>query len=562
MRKWLHETHGPGFELLRHFLRRFFDSDLVTHPGQTATALIGAFALFVPWFPVIVGPLHQKYAYFSKLSAPGPYREAVRADELWLITLTMSAIGLLTALKWQALFPGPRDYRSLAGLPLRARQIFGAKLAALLLVSTAAIVTLALVPSVLFPMVSGGRWAWSASAGARIAALGVSCAAGSYFLFFTIVGLQGILLTVLRPRSFGRVSGHIQGFLAAAMLAAIVLSFSIQARITNAALQPELARWIPPVWFLGLHQGMSGDVDPGMQKLARTAETGLITAAAIAFFTYLLSYRRHRVWLMEGARAPRKGARRLEMRWLFPDPRQRAIAAFLAKTLAHSSQHRTVLMGYGGFGLAILLSGIPGMRGFTTPPRFVAASFVYAHVILLIFLLTGLRHLFSIPVELKANWIFQVTEREGRSAWLGAIDRFVLTWGAALMLLLPFPAEAALLGWRAVAEALLVAVFALLCYEGIFFSWEKLPFTCSYLPGRTPMWILALKLMGSLTVLPLVNLFLVECLFQAWLFVVVLAILTAVWLRVRAMRREARGELRLKYDEAPEPAVQGLGILR
>jgi hypothetical protein len=38
MRQSLRETHGPTFELLRHFLRRFFDSDLVTSPGQTALA--------------------------------------------------------------------------------------------------------------------------------------------------------------------------------------------------------------------------------------------------------------------------------------------------------------------------------------------------------------------------------------------------------------------------------------------------------------------------------------------------------------------------------------------
>ena len=43
MREWLRETHTTSFELLRHFLLRFFDSDLVTTPGQMTTALIGAF---------------------------------------------------------------------------------------------------------------------------------------------------------------------------------------------------------------------------------------------------------------------------------------------------------------------------------------------------------------------------------------------------------------------------------------------------------------------------------------------------------------------------------------
>src|ERR1035441_10203669 len=146
MKEWLRETHGPGFELLRHFLLHFFDSDLVTTSGQTGPALAGALSIFVPMFPLIEQPLRHKYAYLSHLAVPGPYRLAVRADELWLITLMMSAIGLLTAIKWQALFPGLRDYRTLGSLPLRAWQIFAAKLSALFLVATAAMVTLNLVP--------------------------------------------------------------------------------------------------------------------------------------------------------------------------------------------------------------------------------------------------------------------------------------------------------------------------------------------------------------------------------------------------------------------------------
>src|SRR4051794_25521786 len=181
MREWLRETHGPGFELFRHFLLRFFDSDMVTAPGQTTTALISAFSILLPWFPMIVGPLRGKYAYFSSLGRPDPYRQAVRADELWLITLMMSAIGLLTAIKWQSLFPGLRDYRVLGAMPLRARQIFTGKLLALLVVATAAVITLNLFPSVMFPAVSAGRWAINPSAGLRFAAHAGASLAGCYF---------------------------------------------------------------------------------------------------------------------------------------------------------------------------------------------------------------------------------------------------------------------------------------------------------------------------------------------------------------------------------------------
>ena len=154
--------------------------------------MIGAFSIFLPWFPTIVGPLRHKYAYFSSLAIPGPYRQAVRADELWLITLMMSAIGLLTAVKWQSLFPGLSDYRALGALPLRARQIFAAKLLALLVLATAAVVTFNLLPALMFPGVSMSRWAFHPSAGAQIMAHAAASVAACYFFFFGMVALQGV----------------------------------------------------------------------------------------------------------------------------------------------------------------------------------------------------------------------------------------------------------------------------------------------------------------------------------------------------------------------------------
>src|ERR1700730_15540820 len=98
------------------------------------------------------------------------------------------------------------DYRTLGTLPLRAGQIFAAKLAALLLISTAAIVTLNLLPSVLFPAVSTSRWQFMPSIAGRILVHAAACTAACYFFFFGLVALQGVLLNLLPPRAFGRVS--------------------------------------------------------------------------------------------------------------------------------------------------------------------------------------------------------------------------------------------------------------------------------------------------------------------------------------------------------------------
>ena len=118
----------------------------------------------------------------------------------------------------------------------------------------------------------------------------------------------------------------------------------------------------------------------------------------------------------------------------------------------------------------------------------VTGGFVYFHVIVLLLLIIGTHHLFSLPAELEANWIFQITEGEGRGLWLRAVDRFVLFWGA-MMLVTSFPIEVRLLGWRGVAEAAFLAMLGLLAYEWVFSSRQKLPFTCSRPPCKAPIWM-------------------------------------------------------------------------
>jgi hypothetical protein len=179
----------------------------------------------------------------------------------------------------------------------------------------------------------------------------------------------------------------------------------------------------------------------------------------------------------------------------------------------------------------------------------------------LLFLLIGARHLFSLPAELKANWLFQLTEAEGRAAWLQAVDRFVLFW-AALLFLLPLALEVRWLGWRGIAEPVLLSAAGLLAFHCFFASWNKLPFTCSHLPGKTPGWILALQFFGVITLVPVLQAVLLAALYNRIAYPGVLAALIFAWTRARAARREGRTDLRLKYEELADPAIHGLNLLR
>jgi hypothetical protein len=143
-----------------------------------------------------------------------------------------------------------------------------------------------------------------------------------------------------------------------------------------------------------------------------------------------------------------------------------------------------------------------------------------------------------------------------------AVDRFILFWGAVLMLAIPLPFEVKLLGWRAGAEAALFTAFGLLCYEWVFTNWQKLPFTCSHLPGKIPAWIIMLWGLGILGALPVINGLLVVSLYQPIAYAIVLTVLVAIWLGLCSARRNGRGELRLTYDDLPDPAIHGLNLMR
>src|SRR5262249_14192576 len=124
-----------------------------------------------------------------------------------------------------------------------------------------------------------------------------------------------------------------------------------------------------------------------------------------------------------------------------------------------------------------------------------------------------------------------------------------------------FPVATAVLGWpmaaRITALQLLVSLAA---FELLFYSWQQLPFTCSYVPGKRPLagllaiWIAVLGLL-----VPVLSKS--AAIFGHFLpvFVFFLGLLGAAWLWARRRRREGWGESKLIYEDLHE-AVANLGI--
>src|SRR5205807_4576013 len=141
------------------------------------------------------------------------YRQGVRDDLISFLAIAMAITALLTILQWQSLFPNLRDCLALAGLPIKAREIFQAKFASLVIVFTAFVLAMIGLPSIFFASVTNFRdhenQAMWISVAANLAALGGGCA----FVFFTLLALQGLLLQLFSAHTFARVSLAVQAVL-------------------------------------------------------------------------------------------------------------------------------------------------------------------------------------------------------------------------------------------------------------------------------------------------------------------------------------------------------------
>ena len=553
VRGWLDETHGSAWELVRHFLLRFFDNDMITIPGEWQKVAVGIFASLVSVGLALLGIYRDRYKHFE--SAPfSEYHQGVRDDLISFIAITMAVTALLTILQWQSLFPSLRDCLALAGLPVRPREIFLAKFAALMVVFTAFVTSMTGMPAILFTYLVTGRWQENPGILIYVAANFAALAGGCLFVFFTLVAVQGILLHLFPPHIFARVSLAVQAVLFIVTVGAIPLM----------GRQPATALWWPPLWFVHLWESMV----TGPAPLSRNALLAIAIPAAISILAYLLSYHRYRRMLLEArsshASARRAGlASRMLERWI-ADPREQAAFAFIWKTLFRSRSHRLFLLAYAGAALGWITKGLldappvnlrdEGLYGLTV---------VLAPVAVAILITVGLRYLFTLPVMLRANWVFRAVESEDRPAWHAAIERFVICIGILPVFAAGLPATIAVLDpVRGLAAAALGLATVLCFFERYFRDWRKLPFTCSYLPGKQPVWLLITRFaVGSTFLVPIAQLLLWASA-EVTSFVALSTALAALWWRWRARRRRQWAAADTLWDEVPAAAVEAIDLQR
>ncbi len=467
-------------------------------------------------------------------------------------------------------FPGLRDYLALAGLPLRMRDVFIAKFDAFLAFASLYIVSTTFVPACILAGVMTAP-PYGVGSFVQIPAVFISSSLAAFFVVFALIAAQGILLNVVPIRRFSNVSLTVQGCLLMSLLCALPLVFSAPDLYRFMDQRPGWAAYAPPVWFLGLHQVIAGNREPFALRMAAAALISCAASASTAVAAYLWTYQRHRIRVLESPAVEKAaGSGRFERltHAVIRQPREFAVFAFIAKGLARSPLHRLILTAFAALAIALVFESLAsialsaGFRGFSMNTSTVRQAVLSAPLALTLFVLAGFRYLFRLPVELRANWVFRLSEAGNRRSLLAGVERFLL-WGAvATVSIATAPLEIGALGWGGgIAASVLCLLPSLIFMEVLLTQCDNIPFTSSYVPGRRPV-IETLVLYGVavLAYVSLLGAVIRWCLEQAgWTLGLFVAML-AIWIRVRTARLEDRDLGRLEFEERIEPAVYTLSI--
>jgi hypothetical protein len=493
----------PGIVLTRHFFTSLFDFGFLSDEGAESLkrALLGCLAAAIAIGLLLTRVFMAKYGALS--TAPVEvYERIVIADHAFLMAVPMWIVAAAVGLVGHALFPDQTDFRVLMAAPLSRLTVFASKLASLLLFVSLFIAGthIALLPLAALTMIGAMK---TGSVLAAAMAFAFSSVIGSLCAALAVVAVHGTLV-LLAPRTrLLAFSGTVRSLL----IGMLVLSLPLVGRLPGTA-EAFASRawwlvWAPPAWFVGLERWLIGDTSRA--SLAAQAGAAIVIVFAVTVASYVLLYRRFdRVVLQPAAsQDPRRGSRSLN-RWIgrvgsASAPVRHAVGRFVWITVQRSVLHQglvvALLAATGGF----VLNGLLSVDGWGEPLRTSGRSplllaLLGAPMMTMFLAIPAIRLALSVPVEPQSNWIFRMTEDvDGRAEVAAANVGIVLRLGVVLPLAMFGPLQWWALGSASLGIIVIEALTGWLLVEWAMADWRRIPFTCSYIPGKGFVPLMFLK---------------------------------------------------------------------
>jgi hypothetical protein len=479
----------PEVVLTRHFFTSLFDFGFLSDDGAESLkrALLGSFAVALSIGLLLTRMFMAKYSMLSA-APPGAYERAVVADHAFLMAVPMWIVAAAMGLVGQSLFPDQTDFRILMAEPLSRLTIFGSKLVSLLLFGTLFVAGthLALLPLAALTLIGALK---TGSLLTTAMAFVFSSVIASLFAALALVAVHG-LLVLLAPR--GRLL-MLSGALRSVLIGVLVFSLPLVARLPATA--PAFSsnawwlRWAPPVWFVALERWLVGDA--AHSALAAGAAIGTVVVLVVSIASYILLYRRFDcVTVQAGPSQNVDGPDRSLARWNARAPVRHAMVRFVSITIRRSVLHQGLVVGGLAAAGAFVLNGLLSADGWRAPfdgrEREALIWTLLSVPMTMVFLATPtIRLALSVPLDLRSNWVFRMTEDvAGRAEVVAANVRVVLALAVAPAIAVIAPLQWWVLGTSALRVIVVEASIGWLVVEWMMANWRRIPFTCSYIPGK------------------------------------------------------------------------------
>jgi hypothetical protein len=202
--------------LVRHFLERFFNNEMVSTDGDAKTRLLQVVSAIA--LPGMVLALYL----FAPYHAPHgrPFWSQV-SDRYMYVMYSFVAMGTVSIFAWDLFFPDLLDVFVLAALPIAGRKLLLARIVALSLFLGLFLFGINALGSIFFPVVCD----LPGFAHHFFAHLLAVTASGAFAAAF-FLALQGVVLAVMGERFFRTISPLLQG-VSIMMLLTIFLFFLV-----------------------------------------------------------------------------------------------------------------------------------------------------------------------------------------------------------------------------------------------------------------------------------------------------------------------------------------------
>jgi len=410
-------------------------------------------------------------------------------DEYFFIVLSMTVTGAIAVWRWDSIFPDRRDYMNLSHLPISTRAIFFANVLAVVFLVGLVALDVNAASSVLFPMVvsASQRTFLFFLKFAAVHAMGVVLA--SVFSFLAVFAILGLLMAVLPPRFFRRVSAYARGIIVVYLVTLLCTSFVMTEPLRHAkGSAPFWTFLFPSCWFVSLCQLLRDRANPAMTELAGLCIPVTGVLAVLALGAYAIGYRRHFVRIPEIQDDTSIQHSLMRWRWntlerlILRTPFQRGCFRFVGKTLLRSEAHRLVLTGVAGLSLVLAsqalmhaFEGAKSARQAGMTSEALSIPFIVSFLLII-----GLRIVFEIPADLRANWTFQLLLDPNQQECAALAKRVILLSSLPWMVVITLPIYTYLEGsFVALLHTAVVVIWCYLLTNVVLVRFRKLPFACS-----------------------------------------------------------------------------------